>query len=41
MTGIPDGLARFAWLGWLVIVGVSVVTIWFVLWVIHDMRKAG
>jgi hypothetical protein len=41
MTGAPDGLARFAWLGWLVIVGVSAVTIWFVLWVIHDMRKAG
>jgi len=41
MTGVPDGLARFAWLGWLVIVGALAVTIWFVLWVIHDMRNAG
>lgn len=40
MTGIPDGLARFAWLGWLVIAGALAVTIWFSLWVIHDMRKA-
>ncbi len=41
MTGVPDGLARFAWLGWLVIAGALAVTIWFVLWVIHDMRNAG
>lgn len=39
MTGVPDGLARFAWLGWLVIAGALAVAIWFVLWVIHDMRK--
>ncbi len=40
MTGVPDGLARFAWLGWLVIAGALAVTIWFVVWVIHDMQKA-
>ena len=41
MTGIPDGLARFTWLGWLAIVGALAVTIWFVTWVIYDMRFAG
>ena len=38
--GVPDGLARFAWLGWLVIAGALAVTIWFVVLVIHDMQKA-
>ena len=40
MTGVPDGLARFAWFGWLVIAGALAVTIWFALWVIHDRRRA-
>jgi hypothetical protein len=41
MTGVPDGLATLAWLRWLVITAALAVTVWFIWWVISDMRKAG
>lgn len=32
MTGIPDGLARWPWLGWALIVLAGILVIWLALW---------